>query len=158
MKIQKNIKIDLNASTYASPIKVVQYDTGIQLVLSVRDFAIPDGTTATVFFLKPSGKFVFQEDDVVISDNTITIDVHNQAFTEYGRVEYQVELTNGADIITTFSHKIEVEKSLSNSAEESKTIVKAFDGLVSEKIADFETRAEAITQALIETIPDDYTE
>ena len=170
MKIQKHIKIDLNKSAFAYPVRVVQYDTGVQLVLTLTDFEIPDGTTAIVYFMKPSGKFVYQEDNISISDNIITVDVHNQAFTEHGKVKYQVELTNGSDIITTFSRMVEVEKSLSNSGgDKSTTVIRAFEELTSEKIAEIEASTlefiesvkqdiEAKGEEVLATIPDDYTE
>lgn len=170
MKIQKRIEINLDKPGFSYPVKVVQYDTGIQLIFMISDFEIPDGTTVTVFFLKPSGKFVYQEKNITISGNEITVNVENQAFTEKGLVEYQVALTNGNDLITSFSRIVQVEKSLTNSgAEESKTVIAAFDILTAEKIADIQAAAlneiaaakqeiEDKKDAVLASIPDDYTD
>lgn len=177
MKIQKKIDIELNKCSCFIPLRVVQYDTGIQLVITLLDFDIPSGTNATMFVLKPSGKFVYQEDKISISGNVITIDVENQAFTEHGKVKYQIELKNGSDVISTFSRLFEVEKSLNNSgAEESKSVIRAFDELTNEKIAEIvdatvkqiaileqetvnkKAEIQAKGEATLATIPDDYTQ
>lgn len=145
MKATKRINVEVLRKKLLPKIDAVQYDTGLQIILIVRDFTIPDGTTAKAFFKKPSGKFVYQ--DCTISGNEITIDVHNQALTEYGYTCYQVRLTNGSDIITTFKGIIEVEKSLAdNSATPSETVVPAFDAAVQDAVTEIEeARDSAIT-------------
>lgn len=145
MKATKRINVEVLRKKFIPKIDAVQYDAGLQIILIVRDFTIPDGTTARAFFKKPSGKFVYQ--DCTISGNEITIDVHNQALTEYGDVCYQVRLTNGPDIITTFKGIIEVEKSLAdNSATSSETVVPAFDAAVQDAVTEIEeARDSAIT-------------
>ena len=62
MKATKEIEIYLTKKRNVRQIDVVQYDTGIQLVFTVKDFTIPSGATATLYVQKPSGKFVYQED------------------------------------------------------------------------------------------------
>lgn len=145
MKATRIINVEVLRKKFLPKIDAVQYDTGLRIILIVRDFTIPDGTTARAFFKKPSGKFVYQ--DCAISGNEITIDVHNQALTEYGDIYYQVRLTNGSDIITTFKGKIEVEKSLAdNSATSSETVVPAFDAAVQDAVSEIEeARDSAIT-------------
>lgn len=158
MKATKQIDIYLTKKRNVRLIDVVQYDTGIQLVFTVKDFTIPSGATATLYVQKPSGKFVFQENGITVADNTITIDLHNQAITEHGKVPYQVSIKNGSDVITTFTGLMMVEKSLADAnATESKTVIRAFDEAVSDHVAEFQTKAEQIVQACIATIPEDYT-
>ena len=84
MKVTKNIDIYLIGKRPVKVIDVVQYDTGIQLVFTVKDFTIPSGATATLYVQKPSGKFVYQKENITIANNTITVDLENQALTEYG--------------------------------------------------------------------------
>lgn len=145
MKATKRINVEVLRKKILPTIDAVQFVTGLQIILAVRDFSIPTGTTAKAFFKKPSGKFVYQ--DCTISGNEITIDVHNQALTEYGNVYYQVKLTNGSDILSTFAGKIEVEKSLADSsATSSETVVPAFDAAVQDAVAEIEeARDSAIT-------------
>lgn len=123
MKATKQIDVYLIKKRNVRSIDVVQYDTGIQLVFTVKDFTIPSGATATLYVQKPSGKFVFQEDGITVSGNTVTIDLHNQAITEHGKAPYQVSLTSGSDVITTFTGLLLVEKSLKDAgATESETV------------------------------------
>lgn len=145
MKATKRINVEVLRKKFLPTIDAVQFVTGLQIILAVRDFSIPTGTTAKAFFKKPSGKFVYQ--DCTISGNEIKIDVHNQALTEYGSVYYQVKLTNGSDILSTFAGKIEVEKSIANSsATTSETVVPAFDAAVQNAVAEIEeARDSAIT-------------
>ena len=158
MKSTRQIDIHLTKKANVRMIDVVQYDTGIHLVFTVKDFDIPSGATAKLYVQKPSGKFVFQEDGITIVDNTILIDLENQAITEHGKVPYQVSITNGSDMITTFTGLMMVEKSLKDSnATESKTVIRAFDEVVSDHVAEFQAKAEQIVQACIATIPEDYT-
>lgn len=158
MKATKQIDIYITNKRNVRVIDVVQYDTGIHLVFTVKDFDIPSGATAKLYVQKPSGKFVFQEDGITIVENTILVNLENQAITEHGKVPYQVSITNGSDMITTFTGLMMVEKSLKDSnATESKTVIRAFDEVVSDHVAEFRAKAEQIVQACIATIPEDYT-
>lgn len=158
MKVQKKIDVYLVKKRNARPIEIVQADTAVQLVFTVKDFEIPTGTTATLFVQKPSGKFVYQETGITVDGSTITIDLENQAITEKGNIPYQLGLKNGTDEITTFEGLMMVDRSLKDSAaEESKTVISAFDIVALEKLNEFQTRAEQFAQAVIATIPEDYT-
>jgi hypothetical protein len=158
MKATKEIPIYLTKRHNVRQIDVVQHDTGIQLVFSVLDFAIPSGASATLYVQKPSGKFVYQEEGLTVTGSTVTVDLHNQAITEHGKVPYQVSIQSGSDVITTFTGLIMVEKSLKDAgATESKTVIRAFDEAVSAHVAEFQAKAEQIVQACIATIPEDYS-
>lgn len=158
MKVQKHIEVRLLKKRLIPVIDVVQYDTGVQLVFSLVDFDIPSGTSATLYVQKRSGKFVYQEKDITISGNEITIDLENQALTEHGEAKYQIMLQNGTDTVTTFAGILRIEKSLADAnAVESKTVIRAFDEAVADHVAEFQTKAEQIVAACIATIPDDYT-
>ena len=157
MKATKQIDIYITKKRNVRLIDVVQNDTGIQLVFTVQDFTVPSGATATLYVQKPSGKFVFQKDGITVSDNTITVDLENQAITEHGKVPYQLSITSGSDEFTTFTGLMMVEKSLKDAgATESKSVIRAFDEIVSDHVAEFQTKAEQIVQACIATIPEDY--
>lgn len=158
MKATKHIDIYLTQKRNVRTIDVVQFDTGIQLVFNVKDFSIPSDASATLYVQKPSGKFVLQEDGITISGNTITIALENQAITEHGKIPYQVGITSGTDVITTFTGLMMVEKSMKDAgATESITVIRAFDEAVSAHVEEFQTKAEQIVQACIATIPEDYT-
>ena len=159
MKATKNIDIYAINKKPIKVIDVVQYDTGIRLVFNVKDFTIPVDSTATLYVQKPSGKFVYQEENITVADNAITVNLENQALTEHGKVPYQVTISSESDTITTFTGLILVEKSLKDAgAIESKTVQKAFDKLTAEMLEELQTNAETVVNAEIATIPDDYTE
>lgn len=158
MKIQKYIDIWLVRKRTTRPIELVQGDTGIQLVFEFQDFEIPTDTVATLFVCKPSGKFVYQEEGIAVAENVVTVDLENQAITEYGRVPYQLTLKKGEDEITTFAGLMLVQSSLKDAgAVESKTVLRAFDEAVLDHVAELQAKAEQIVQACIATIPEDYT-
>lgn len=158
LKVQKTIDIYLVNKRNTRPIDVVQGNTGIQLVFTIKDFDLPSGTTATLFVQKPSGNFVYQEDEITIDGNKITIDLENQAIVEKGNIPYQVDLKNGSDEITTFEGLMIVNRSLKDAgATESKTVIRAFDNAVIERVASIRTQAEKIASEVIATIPEDYT-
>lgn len=158
MKVTKNIDIYLTNKRPVKTIDVVQGDTGIQLVFTLKDFTIPSGSKATLYVQKPSGKFVYQNENITVLANTITIDLENQALTEYGEIPYQVSIENGADTVTTFTGIMIVQPSLKDSgAIKSGTVVRAFDELTVEKLAEFQERAETAATGVIATIPEDYT-
>ena len=144
MKVLKKIDVYLVKKKNTRPIEIVQSDTAIQLEFTVKDFEIPTGTTATLFVLKPSGKFVYQENKITVNGNVITVDLENQAIIEKGNVPYQLTLKNGTDEITTFEGLMMVDRSLKNSeATESKTVIRAFEALTEEKIAEIKASATA---------------
>lgn len=150
-------------------LRVVQYDTGVQLVFNVLDFVLPSGTTATLYVRKKSGKFVYQEKGITVSGNTVTVDLENQALTEHGETFYQLEFKNGSDTISTFSSSMWVERSLSDAdAVESTTVIAAFEEKTAEQIAEIVAatdeniaRAKSAIEAkgaeTLATIPETYT-
>ena len=157
MKVQKFIEVRLTKKRMTPIIDAVQYDTGVQIVFSLVDFDIPSSTSATLYVQKRSGKFVYQEKNITISGNDITVNLENQALTEHGEMKYQIKLKNGTDTITTFTGILRIEKSLADAnAVESKTVISAFDELTADKLAEFRAEAEVIAQNVIATIPDDY--
>lgn len=66
MKIQKIIKIDLNKSAFAYPVRAVQYDTGVQLVLTLTDFDIPDGSIENITSVSPNMTIVTDTDGIIV--------------------------------------------------------------------------------------------
>lgn len=171
MRKQIKRQIYMLSKRHMKPIEVVQYDYGVQLVFEVMDIDLDTSLlNATLFVRKPSGKFVFQEDNISITGNTVTINLENQALTEYGKAFFQIKFKANKTDLSTYSGMLTVEKSLDDSgAEESKTVLAAFDKLTDEEIARIEeaTRSqielmkaevEAKGETVLSTIPDEYTE
>ena len=142
MKIQKQIDVRLLRKGAVNSLRVVQFDKGIQLVFNMLDFVIPVGTTATLYVRKKSGKFVYQEKWITVAENKVIVDLENQALTEHGEAVYQLRLLNGSDTITTFASSMTVEPSYADAdAEESKTVIAAFEAKTAEQIAAIEAAA-----------------
>ena len=143
MKIQKQIEVRLARKGADSLIRVVQYDTGVQLVFNMMDFELPDNTSATLYVRKKSGKFVYQETGITVTATTVTVDLENQALTEHGEASCQLRLVNGADTISTFATTIIVDPSYRDAdAVESKTVIAAFEAKTAEQIAEIEAAAQ----------------
>ena len=169
MKKQIKRKIYLLSKRDLKPIEVIQFETGVQLIFEVQDLELDTTATATLFVRKPSGEFVFQEDNISLTGNTVVIDLHNQAITEYGKPFFQIKFKKDEEVISTYSGMITVEKSLDDAgAEESKTVVAAFDTFTDAEIARIEeatqaqielmkAEVEAKGESVLATIPEDYT-
>ena len=143
MKIQKKINVRLLKKGSQDSLRLVQYDTGVELLFNILDFELPTGTTATLYVRKKSGKFVYQEQGVTVTNKTVTVQLENQALTEYGEAFYQLEFKNGTDVISTFASSMWVDRSLANAdAVESTTVVAAFEELTAEQIAAIEAAAQ----------------
>lgn len=137
MEVQKRVDIYLSKKRVPKTVEVVQYDTGVWLVFNVADFQIPSGTTATLFVQKPSGKFVYQDYNITVAGNTVVVDLENQAIAEHGIAYYQLRIINGSDTISTLAGVLKVYRSLADDgAVESKTVVRAFDELYDQKLAE----------------------
>lgn len=131
MKVQKKLNISMSGNELPRPVKVVATNSAIQLILRYVDFTIPDGTTATLYARKPSGKFVYQTTGITISGNVVTVNLENQVIMEDGIVPFQVELKNGTDTLTTFSNHFLVDRNYKNSdAEKSEIVITEFEKLL----------------------------
>lgn len=143
MKVQKNIDIYLLKKHQKRTIEVVQYDTGVQLVFSILDFDLPEGATATIYVRKKSGNCVYQDCGVIVEDNTVIVDLDNQALTEIGECAYQIKLMKDDDVVSTFAGIMSVAPSLADvDAVESKTVISPFEKVTAEKIAEIEKAAD----------------
>lgn len=128
MKNTHKKEIYVGEKAFTASVDMVQYDTGNILELTINDMEIPRGAKGTSFFKKPSGKFVYDDTGVTISENKIIVPISNQAIAESGVTMAQVSVMSGTDIVSTFGIRINVSPSYSNSsAEPSRTVMNAFD-------------------------------
>lgn len=89
-------------------IDYVRFTNALPIVFTFRDYNIPQGSVATAFCTKPSGKAVYT--DATISGNAITIDVSDQMFIELGRTVIQVKIENGSSTLVTFGWPVDVHE------------------------------------------------
>ena len=147
IEITKEVDAVLDHEIIAQPIDVVQWDSGVTIVLDVRNFTIPTGTTATCYTRKPSGLGVYQEDLTVdVSQNKVTIPVSNQALAEYGLALLQVKLHLGNTVLSSFLIPLNVVISLQDdSADRSRHVVPPFDQALADAIARIRSMTDNIT-------------
>lgn len=147
IEITKEVDAVLDHEIIAQPIDVVQWDSGVTIVLDVRNFTIPTGTTATCYTRKPSGLGVYQEDLTVdVSQNKVTIPVSNQALAEYGLALLQVKLHLGQTVLSSFLIPLNVVISLQDdSADRSRHVVPPFDQALADAIARIRSMTDNIT-------------
>lgn len=139
MKAVKKVLIELNRRMARPLVDVVQGDTGILLDVIIKDFVIPSGTKATLYAVKPSGKYVYQTDGLEVRDDRVRIPINNQAIVEVGKVPMQVTLQNDNDIVTTFDIVLNVERNLSYfDAEESMNYINPLEQKLQECIEDID--------------------
>lgn len=87
-------------------IQYVRATNTICLQFHFRDFNIPEDASARVYVQKPSGKAVY--DNAVINNNTVTVQVTTQMFSELGRSHLQLNITQGEKILVTFVQPVNV--------------------------------------------------
>ena len=89
-------------------IDYVRFTNALPIVFTFRDYNILQGSVATAFCTKPSGKAVYT--DATISGNTVTITVTDQMFIELGRTVLQVKIENGSSTLVTFGWPVDVHE------------------------------------------------
>lgn len=96
------VKSTINFIGQAVPniIPAVQGDTGRTIVFSLADFTIPTGSTATYYVQKPSGGAV--SDSATIEENTVTVELTEQALAEVGDNYLQIRITKDGQTVTSF--------------------------------------------------------
>ena len=108
MANQINRDVYVLSDKVKEPIDYVRFTNALPIVFTFRDYNIPQGSVATAFCTKPSGKAVYT--DATISGNTITIDVSDQMFIELGRTVIQVKIENGSSTLVTFGWPVDVHE------------------------------------------------
>lgn len=126
-------KSDINTTVYTAqemPQQIyyaVQGDSGRRIVITFADLLIPAGSAAYYYVKKPSGLRIFNICSLGAIQNGATNQVicplTTQALAEVGPNIFQVQVTSGSDIITTFAAVIlvretEVDDTAISSADE----------------------------------------
>lgn len=134
-------------------IDYVRFTNALPIVFTFRDYNIPQGSVATAFCTKPSGKAVYT--DATISGNAITIDVSDQMFIELGKTVIQVKIENGSSTLVTFGWPVDVhENSTEGDIPPSQNESGFWDELqqqVDEAVENANNAADSVDQAIQET-------
>lgn len=110
--------IVVSVTQMQTPLKVpaVQGDTGRRLTLIFEDLTVPSGASAAIYVRKNSGE-VYNSGTVGTADglSTVAFDLTTAVLEETGEIPAQVRITDGADIVTSFTFFLCVQASLINS-------------------------------------------
>lgn len=113
MILQSNeirIPIYIKNKPETTPIDVVQYLNSFYMYFEIKDFDIPENSTAKFYLRKTSGKEIYQ--DLEIQGKQLVLIPTNQTFAETGVQNAQISITNGENIATSFSIQFSVHKNL----------------------------------------------
>lgn len=89
-------------------ISYVQGANAIPIILHIRDYNVPSGSTARVYVRRPDGTIEY--DSAAVSGNDVTVNVKTSMFSVPGNSILQVKLLNGNSILVTFGITVCVEK------------------------------------------------
>lgn len=91
-------------------IEMTQYDSGRKVTCYIAGVSGEIGI-AEVYCIKPSGKEVYVNADV-INSHTVEFQVDPQMLAEEGTANCQIQLISESDTLTSFEFSIRVEKNL----------------------------------------------
>lgn len=134
-------------------IEAVQYDSGRYVEFNIRDFNVPEGAIVRFYARKPSGKEVYNASDtnpdkVVISGNTIKVNLTSQTLAEIGCVLGEIQIIQEKIIISSFVFVVDVKRSIaSETAIESTNEYGVLDGLLNQARIDLTKVEEATKRA-----------
>ena len=106
--IERDIFVLRDVSCVAQPIEYVQGTNAVPILLHLRDFEIPEESTARVYVEWPSTKGEY--DEVDIEGNDVHIDVKDTMFSEVGKCYLQICIVNGDDTLVTFKYPVVVKE------------------------------------------------
>ncbi len=95
-----------------NPIACVQGSDAVPIIFTVRDYDIPEGAKVRVYVQKPSTKAIFNDISGSVSGNEITVNVAPQMVAEQGISQIQLEISDDAKTLITFTYPLDVKRRL----------------------------------------------
>ncbi len=89
-------------------IDYVRGTNAVPIYFEFRDYDIPEGASAKVFVMKPSGKAVYNI--CTIFDQEVRVEVTSQMFIEEGLNLMQVQITKNDQSLVTYMQPVQVHK------------------------------------------------
>ena len=106
--IERDIFVLRDVGSVAQPIEYVQGTNEVPILLHIRDYIIPAGSTARVYVEWPSTKGEY--DSAIINGNDVCIDVKDTMFSEIGKCFLQLCIVNGEKTLVTFKYPVLVKE------------------------------------------------
>lgn len=111
MKAEKIIRLRMQNSTFCRRIPVVQGDTARTFRFILEDITLDGTEHARIYARKPSGAEVYDECDVIGSNEVIFTPETEQIFIETGIILAEIRVAKGEKLITSYSFEFEVRQS-----------------------------------------------
>lgn len=89
-------------------IDYVRGTNAVPIYFEFRDYDIPEGASAKVFVMKPSGKAVYNI--CTIFDQEVRVEVTSQMFIEEGLSLMQVQIVKDEQSLVTYTQPVQVHK------------------------------------------------
>ena len=111
MKAEKIIRLRMQNSTFCRRIPVVQGDTARTFRFILEDITLDGTEHARIYARKPSGAEIYDECDVIGSNEVIFTPETEQIFIETGIIQAEIRVAKGEKLITSYSFEFEVRQS-----------------------------------------------
>ena len=111
MKAEKIIRLRMQNSTFCRRIPVVQGDTARTFRFILEDVTLDGTEHARIYARKPSGAEIYDECDVIGSNEVIFTPETEQIFIETGIIPAEIRVAKGEKLITSYSFEFEVRQS-----------------------------------------------
>ena len=111
MRAEKIIRLRMQNSTFCRRIPVVQGDTARTFRFILEDITLDGTEHARIYARKPSGAEVYDECEVVGSNEVIFTPETEQIFIETGIILAEIRVAKGEKLITSYSFEFEVRQS-----------------------------------------------
>lgn len=111
MKAEKIIRLRMQNSTFCRRIPVVQGDTARTFRFILEDITLDGTEHARIYARKPSGAEIYDECEVVGSNEVIFTPETEQIFIETGIIPAEIRVAKGEKLITSYSFEFEVRQS-----------------------------------------------
>ena len=153
MIVSKKLSINTQSIKATPVVKVVQDDSGRQLVIKLNDLDLESTYSARIYARKPSGLIVYNDLTVDAAANTVTADITNQMIAETGDTVAQVIVTHSEETVTSFAFILQVlgtlmDENAIESTDEFGALTEAIDELDTIR----QTIGSAITNAQIDAL------
>ena len=111
MKAEKIIRLRMQNSIFCRRIPVVQGDRARTFRFILEDITLDGTEHARIYARKPSGAEIYDECDVIGSNEVIFTPETEQIFIETGIIQAEIRVAKGEKLITSYSFEFEVRQS-----------------------------------------------
>lgn len=139
--ITEYLETSVLSNVLPQKLVVVQNDSGRNVNVNIVDFKIPAEAAARIWVIKPDGKVVWNNCDI-ITDQIVKVKLTNQMLAVVGLSKAKIEIYTEDEVLSTFNFYLQVEEDISDpNGTESKNESTALEEIAN-KIKDYEITVE----------------